>query len=73
MTRDFTFKRLKVIKAQSIRPLLELLDDEPRPFELVIHTPIAGTRPVTIKATNEDDAEYFASVLNRLAYDTDKA
>lgn len=63
---DSKHRRIKVIKAQSIGRLFTLLDDEPRPYELEVHAPIAGTRPVTIKATNEEDAEYFADILNRL-------
>ncbi len=63
---EYPYRRLKVIKAQSVKDLFEWLDDEPRPYELVIHMPIASTRLVVIKATNEQDAEYFASVLNQL-------
>ena len=63
---DSKYRRLKVIKARSVERLFTILDNEPRPYELVVHTPIAGTRVVTIKATNEEDTEYFADILNSI-------
>lgn len=63
---DSKYRRLKVIKARSVERLFTLLDNEPRPYELVVHAPIAGTRVVTIKATNEEDTEYFANILNSI-------
>lgn len=63
---DSKYRRLKVIKARSVERLFTLLDNERRPYELVVHTPIAGTRVVTIKATNEEDTEYFANILNSI-------
>ena len=63
---DSKYRRLKVIKARSVERLFTLLDNEQRPYELVVHTPIAGTRVVTIKATNEEDTEYFANILNSI-------
>lgn len=82
MAEDFKHIRFMVFKASSIKYLFEQLGDEPRPFELVVHPPIGktGMRPVTIKASTEEDAKYFKGILDklsyesleRLAYDTDK-
>lgn len=82
MAEDFKYIRFKVIRASDLKELFKQLDDEPRPFELVVHPPIGkiGVRPVTIKASSEEDAKYFKGILDklsyesleRLAYDTDK-
>lgn len=63
--------RLKVLRTKDIKYLIELLDDEPRSFELIIHPPIGrtGTRAVTIKVHCKEDADYFSEILNRLSYD----
>ena len=70
MAEDFKYIRFMVFKASNIKYLFEQLDDEPRPFELVVHPPIGktGMRPVTIKATNEEDAKYFKGILDKLSY-----
>lgn len=70
MAEDFKYIRLKVIRASNIKYLFEQLDDEPRPFELVVHPPIGktGMRPVTIKASTEEDAKYFKGILDKLSY-----
>jgi hypothetical protein len=74
MAEDFKHIRFMVFKASSIKYLFEQLDDEPRPFELVVHPPICkskiGVRPVTIKASNEEDAKYFKGILNKLSYES---
>lgn len=70
--QSFDYIRFKVIKANRLKDLYEQLDDEPRPFELVVHPSIAGTRPITIKATNQEDAQYFSKLLRGLAYEPDK-
>ncbi len=82
MAEDFKYIRFKVIRASNLKYLFEQLDDEPRPFILVVHPPIGkiGVRPVTIKASNEEDAKYFKGILDklsnesleRLAHGTDK-
>ena len=72
MAEDFKYIRFKVIRAGSLKYLFEQLDDEPRPFELVVHPSIAGARPITIKATNTEDAQYFNKLLRGLAYEPDK-
>lgn len=66
-TNYFPYIRVKVIRANRLKHLFGQLDDEPRPFELVVHPPIAGTRPVTIKAGSEEDAEYFKGILDKLS------
>lgn len=75
-SKSFDYIRFKVIKADRLKDLYEQLDDEPRPFELVVHPSIAGTRPITIKATikatNTEDAQYFSKLLRGLAYEPDK-
>ncbi len=57
----------KVLNADGLRHLYGLLEDEQRPFELVVRQPIAGVRPVVIMATNKEDAAYFVSILNNIA------
>lgn len=72
MAEDFKHIRFMVFKASSIKYLFEQLGDEPRPFELVVHPPIGktGMRPVTIKASNEEDAKYFKGILDKLSYES---
>ena len=72
MAKDFKYIRFMVFKASNIKYLFEQLDDEPRPFELVVHPPIGktGMRPVTIKANNEEDAKYFKGILDKLSYES---
>lgn len=74
MAEDFKYIRFKVIKASNLKYLFEQLDDEPRPFELVVHPPICkskiGVRPVTIKASTEEDANYFKGILDKLSYES---
>lgn len=74
MAEDFKYIRFKVIKASNLKYLFEQLDDEPRPFELVVHPLICkskiGVRPVTIKAGNEEDAKYFKGILDKLSYES---
>ena len=71
MAIDFKHIRFMVFKASNIKYLFEQLDDEPRPFELVVHPPIdkTGMRPVTIKASTEEDAKYFKDILDKLSYE----
>ena len=73
MAEDFKHIIFMVFKASNIKYLFEQLDDEPRPFELVVHPPIGktGMRPVTIiKASNEEDAKYFKGILDKLSYES---
>ena len=72
MAEDFKYIRFKVIRASNLKYLFEQLDDEPRPFELVVHQPIGkiGVRPVTIKARTEEDAKYFKGILDKLSYES---
>ena len=72
MAEDFKYIRFKVIRASNLKYLFEQLDDEPRPFELVVHPPISkiGVRPVTIKARTEEDAKYFKGILDKLSYES---
>ena len=72
MAEDFKYIRFKVIRASNLKYLFEQLDDEPRPFELVVHPPISkiGVRPVTIKARTEEDAKYFKGILEKLSYES---
>ena len=72
MAIDFKHIRFMAFKASNIKYLFEQLDDEPRPFELVIHPPIGktGMRPVTIKASTEEDAKYFKGILDKLSYES---
>lgn len=72
MAEDFKHIRFMVFKASSIKYLFEQLEDEPRPFELVVHPPIGktGMRPVTIKASTEEDARYFKGILDKLSYES---
>ena len=72
MAEDFKYIRFKVIRASNLKYLFEQLDDEPRPFILVVHPPIGkiGVRPVTIKERNEEDAKYFKGILNKLSYES---
>ena len=72
MAEDFKYIRFKVIRASNLKYLFEQLDDEPRPFELVVHPPIGkiGVRPVTIKTSTEDDAKYFKGILDKLSYES---
>lgn len=71
MAKDFKYIRFMVFKASNIKYLFEQLDDEPRPFELVVHPPIGktGMRPV-IKASTEEDAKYFKGILDKLSYES---
>lgn len=78
MTREeYTYIRFEVIKASRLKYLFGRLDDEPRPFELAVHLPTGGTggtggtgaRPVTIKASSEEDAAYFEDLLEDLSYE----
>lgn len=71
MAEDFKYIRFKVIRASNLKYLFEQLDDEPRPFILVVHPPIGkiGVRPITIKASTEEDAKYFKGILDRLSYE----
>lgn len=70
--KEYPYIRFKVMRVENIKYIFEHLDDEPRPFELVIHPPIGktGTRPVTIKASSKEDADYFHGILNTLSYDS---
>ena len=70
MEEDFKYIRFMVFKASNIKYLFEQLDDEPRPFELVVHPPISKicVRPVTIKTSTEEDAKYFNGILEKLSY-----
>lgn len=72
MAEDFKYIRFKVIRASDLKELFRQLDDEPRPFELVVHPPIdkTGMRPVTIKASTEEDAKYFKGILDKLSYES---
>lgn len=72
MAIDFKHIRFMVFKASNIKYLFEQLDDEPRPFELVVHSPIGktGMRPVTIKASTEEDAKYFKGILDKVSYES---
>lgn len=70
--QSYDYIRFKVIKANRLKDLYKQLDDEPRPFKLVVHPSIADTRPITIKATNAKDAQYFSKLLRGLAYEPDK-
>ena len=72
MEEDFKYIRFKVIRASNLKYLFDQLDDEPRPFELVIHPPIGkiGVRPITIKASTEEDAKYFKGILDKLSYES---
>lgn len=72
MAEDFKYIRFKVIRASNLKYLFEQLDDEPRPFILVVHPPIdkIGVRPVTIKASTEEDAKYFKGILDKLSYES---
>lgn len=71
MAEDFKYIRFKVIRASNLKYLFEQLDDQPRPFELVVHPPIGkiGVRPVTIKASTGEDAKYFKGILDKLSYE----
>lgn len=72
MAIDFKHIRFMVFKASNIKYLFEQLDDQPRPFELVVHPSIGktGMRPVTIKASTEEDAKYFKGILDKLSYES---
>lgn len=72
MAEDFKYIRFKVIRASDLKELFKQLDDEPRPFELVVHPSIGktGMRPVTIKASTEEDAKYFKGILDKLSYES---
>lgn len=72
MAEDFKYIRFNVIRASNLKYLFEQLDDEPRPFILVVHPPIGkiGVRSVTIKASNEEDAKYFKGILEKLSYES---
>ena len=69
---EYPYIRFKVLRASSLKYLFEQLDDEPRPFQLVVHPPIGktGTRPVTIKASCKEDATYFKGILEKLSYES---
>lgn len=70
--KKYPYIRFKVLRAKSLKYLFEQLDDEARPFELVVHPPIGktGTRPVTIKASRKEDADYFKGILEKLSYES---
>lgn len=72
MAEDFKHIRFMVFKASNIKYLFEQLDDQPRPFELVVHPPIGktGMRLITIKASTEKDAKYFKGILDKLSYES---
>lgn len=72
MAEDFKYTRFMVIRASNLKYLFEQLDDEPRPFELVVHRPMGKTsvRSVTIKASSEEDAYYFEGILDKLSYES---
>lgn len=72
MAEDFKYIRFEVIKASNLKYLFEQLDDGPRPFELVVRPPIGkiGVRPVTIKASNEENAKHFKGILDKLSYES---
>ena len=72
MVEDFKYTRFMVIRASNLKCLFDQLDDEPRPFELVVHPPISkiGVRPVTIKASTYEDAKYFKGILDKLSYES---
>ena len=72
MAEDFRYIRFKVIRGSDLKELFRQLDDEPRPFELVVHPPIGkiGVRRVTIKASSEEDAKYFKGILDKLSYES---
>lgn len=72
MAEDFKYTRFMVIRASNLKCLFDQLDDEPRPFELVVHRPMGKTsvRPVTIKASSEEDAKYFEGILDKLSYES---
>lgn len=71
MSEDFKYIRFMVFKASNIKYLFEQLDDEPRPFELVVHPPISkSVCAVTIKASTEEDAKYFKGILEKLSYES---
>lgn len=70
--KEYPYIRFKVLRAKNLKYLFEQLDDEARPFELVVHPPIGktGTRPVTIKASCKEDADYFHGILKKLSYES---
>lgn len=72
MAEDFKYIRFKVIRVSDLKELFRQLDDEPWPFELVVHPPIGkiGVRSVTIKASTEEDAKYFKGILDKLSYES---
>ncbi len=72
MAEDFKYIRFRVLRAANLKYLFEQLDDEARPFELVVHPPVGktGTRPVTIKASCKEDAAYFRSILDKLSHES---
>ncbi len=67
--KEYPYIRFKVLRAKNLRYLFEQLDDEARPFELVVHPPIGktGTRAVTIMAATHEDAKHFSGILRRLS------
>ena len=69
MAEDFKYIRFKVIRARNLKYLFEQLDDEPRPFELVVHQPIGkiGVRPVTIKASTDEEAKHSKGILEKIS------
>lgn len=69
MAEDFKYIRFMVMRASNLKYLFEQLDDESRPFCLLVHPPVGntGVRPITIKAYNEEDAKYFEGILDKLA------
>lgn len=66
---EYPYIRCIVIEAKKLKDLFELLSDEPRPFEMVVHPPIGktGTRAVTIRAATYEDAKYFSDILKKLS------
>jgi len=65
----YPYIRFKVLESKRIQDLFEQLDDEARPFELVISSPIGktGTRAVKIRAATYEDAKYFSGILMKLS------
>lgn len=70
MAEDFKYIRFMVFKASNIKYLFEQLDDEPRPFELVVHQPISkiGVRPVTLRQLYKEGVVGFCKTLNQPAF-----
>ncbi len=71
MAIPHTYTAFKVLKSGGLKRLYSLLDEEQRPFEMIVYQSLAGVRPVAILATNKEDAKYFSNVLNNIANDQD--